>query len=80
MIQKFFFASIGVKVQDFIMKAMAPALEAASKVIPTPISEILDVHSIAEDSIEEALSENISSVVDGCFIKPYVSAWSDLTF
>jgi len=62
------------------MKAMAPALEAASKVIPTPISEILDVHSIAEDSIEEALSENISSVVDGCFIKPYVSAWSDLTF
>jgi len=62
------------------MKLLALALEEASKMIPSPIDEILDINTITEEAVEEALKEQITSQVNECFIEPYVAAWKDLSF
>jgi len=80
LVREFFYAAIGVKVQAEIMKLLALALEEASKMIPSPIDEILDINTITEEAVEEALKEQITSQVNECFIEPYVAAWKDLSF
>jgi len=69
-----------VKVQDVVMKLLTPALDEASKLIPAPINEILDIHTITVEAIDEALNEQITSQVNECFIEPYVAAWRNLSF
>jgi len=80
LVRQFFFAAIGVKVQDVVMKLLTPALDEASKLIPAPINEILDIHTITVEAIDEALNEQITSQVNECFIEPYVAAWRNLSF
>jgi len=80
LLRYFFYAAVGVKVQDVLMKVLTPVLEAVSKVIVAPLDEILDVTSITNDCIEEALMRQITSTVEDSMIEPYYSAWSQLTF
>eukprot|EP01125_Pyxidicula_operculata_P000263 TRINITY_DN10340_c0_g1_i1.p1 TRINITY_DN10340_c0_g1~~TRINITY_DN10340_c0_g1_i1.p1 ORF type:complete len:678 (+),score=214.89 TRINITY_DN10340_c0_g1_i1:59-2092(+) len=76
----FFYAAIGVKVEEFLMKALKVILDPLTKQIPSPISDILDVENIARESINKALSDSMTLVVTKTMIEPFVAAFEKAKF
>jgi len=80
LVQDFFFSAIGVKVEEFIMKSLAPIIDPLSKTVPPPINEVLEVETIARESINKALKDSLTKLVDNAIVGPVVSAWSTQNF
>jgi len=80
MVIDFFFSSIGIKVEETVMKTLEVVLTPIQNEIPTPIDEILDLDTLARECINTSLRQNITRIVDNCIVEPYVNAWNDLTF
>jgi len=76
----FFFAAIGVKVEDTVMKALDQVLDPIQKAIPSPIDEILEIDTLARECINASLKQNVTKIVDNAIVDPYVAAWNELTF
>jgi len=80
MVIDFFFSSIGVKVEEAVMKALENVLTPIQNEIPSPIDEILDLDTLARECINTSLRQNVTRIVDNAIVEPYVAAWNDLTF
>jgi len=78
--KQFFFAAIGTKVEEFLMKGLKPVIEPLSKAVPAPVNEVLDVETISRESINKALKDSIDKLVDQAMVAPFVSAWQKQTF
>jgi len=79
MLQKFFFAAIGIKVEEFLMKNLKPVIEPLSKAVPPPINQVLEVESITRESINKALKDAVDKMVDQAVVTPFVAAWASFT-
>jgi len=80
LVQDFFYNAIGVKVEEFLMKALATVIEPLSKTIPAPLNEIIDVDSIARDSINKALKDALTKLVDTAVVGPVTTTWVQQKF
>eukprot|EP01124_Arcella_intermedia_P017224 TRINITY_DN24007_c0_g1_i1.p1 TRINITY_DN24007_c0_g1~~TRINITY_DN24007_c0_g1_i1.p1 ORF type:complete len:670 (-),score=154.45 TRINITY_DN24007_c0_g1_i1:36-1979(-) len=78
LIKLFFYGAVGVKVQDFLMKSLAPVVDGLGKTIPAPINEVLDIVTITNDAIEDALTHHLNQSVEECFVETYQKAWERL--
>jgi len=80
LLRQFFFAAIGVKVEEFIMKALKPVIEPLSKAVPAPINEVLEVETLTRESINKALTDAIDKLVDQAIVAPFAESWEKQTF
>jgi len=80
MIHDFFFHAIGVKVEAFLMKALSPVIDPLSKAVPPPLNEVLEVDTIARESINKALKDALRKLVDDSIVGPISKAWNSQSF
>lgn len=80
MVHDFFFNAIGVKVEGFLMKTLGPVIDPLSKVVPPPLNEVLEVDTIARESINKALRDALQQLVDKSIVSPIQQAWASQNF
>jgi len=72
----FFFAAIGVRVEEFMMTALKQIIEPLSKQVPKPLDEIVEIDTIVRESINKALKDSINKLVQKAMIVPFLETYS----
>jgi len=62
------------------MKTLAPVIDPLSKAVPPPINEVLEVETIARESINKALKDSLKKLVDTGIVEPVLAGWSSASF